>query len=153
MEDLYEILGIKRNATEDEIKKAHRRLVKIHHPDKNSGKQSPEFHAIQQAYDVLSDPESRARYDEEEINRVKGLIASLVIKFVLEKTKPYLMVNKIDRELRQLIDKCKKELGMIEASIAVLGEQKDALKLKKGSGEDIIGDSILKLLGDRKSVV
>lgn len=65
--DHYEVLGVGRDASADEIKKAYRRLARQHHPDANHGKQAAEaeavFKAVVSAYEVLSDPERRARYD------------------------------------------------------------------------------------------
>jgi DnaJ-class molecular chaperone len=63
--DYYEILGLKRGASEDEIKKAHRKLARQYHPDRNPGDKQAEakFKEIQQAYDVLSDATKRANYD------------------------------------------------------------------------------------------
>ena len=56
--DLYKLLGLPREASEDDIRKAHRRLVRKYHPDTNSGDPSSEeqFKEIQRAYEVLSDP-------------------------------------------------------------------------------------------------
>jgi curved DNA-binding protein len=64
--DYYEILGVKKNATEEEMKKAFRKLAMKHHPDRNAGnKQSEErFKEINEAYAVLSDKEKRAKYDQ-----------------------------------------------------------------------------------------
>lgn len=64
--DYYEVLGIERGATEDEIKKAYRKLAVKHHPDKNSGDKHAEekFKEIGEAYEALSDPEKRAAYDQ-----------------------------------------------------------------------------------------
>jgi len=66
LEDLYEILGVKRDATQDDIKKAYRQLVKQYHPDAHPGDKEVEekFKKINAAYTVLSDPDKRKRYDQ-----------------------------------------------------------------------------------------
>lgn len=64
MSDHYEVLGVARNATDDEIKKAYRKLARELHPDINPDAQAAErFKLVTHAYEVLSDPQSRASYD------------------------------------------------------------------------------------------
>jgi DnaJ-class molecular chaperone len=68
--DLYERLGIKRGASEAEVKKAYRSLAKQLHPDRNKDnpKAGERFNQVTQAYDILSDKDRRARYDRGEID-------------------------------------------------------------------------------------
>ncbi len=65
-QDYYEQLGVGRQATEDEVRKAYRRLARKHHPDLNPGDKEADgrFKTVQEAYDVLSDSKKRAMYDQ-----------------------------------------------------------------------------------------
>lgn len=64
--DFYEVLGVAETATQEEIKKAYRKLAQTHHPDANPGDESAEerFKEISEAYATLSDPEQRKEYDQ-----------------------------------------------------------------------------------------
>src|SRR5262245_65507113 len=63
--DLYEVLGVGREAGEDEIKKAYRKIAFENHPDRNPGDKAAEqrFKDATEAYEVLRDPQKRAQYD------------------------------------------------------------------------------------------
>jgi DnaJ-class molecular chaperone len=69
-EDPYKILGVSREASAEDIRRAYRKLAKKNHPDLNPGNKAAEdrFKAIAAAYDLLSDPERRARFDRGEID-------------------------------------------------------------------------------------
>src|SRR6188768_4377903 len=66
--DYYEVLGLAKNASEEDIKRAYRKLAMKHHPDRNNGddakKAEERFKEAKEAYEMLSDPQKRAAYDQ-----------------------------------------------------------------------------------------
>jgi DnaJ-class molecular chaperone len=64
--DYYQTLGVERDAGEDDIRKAYRKLARKHHPDLNPGDKAAEdrFKKVQEAYDVLSDSKKKTMYDQ-----------------------------------------------------------------------------------------
>ena len=69
-DDPYEILGVQKDASQDDIQNAYRKLAKVHHPDVNPGNKEAEdrFKKVSAANDILSDPDKRARFDRGEID-------------------------------------------------------------------------------------
>ena len=64
--DYYEVLGVQRGVSEQDLKSAFRRLAKDHHPDRNPGNKDAElkFRELSEAYEVLKDPQKKAAYDQ-----------------------------------------------------------------------------------------
>ena len=74
LKDYYEILGVSPKASDDQIRDAYKKLAKAYHPDKHQGDDffAEKFKSLQEAYAVLSDPESRKDYDADLAAELKG---------------------------------------------------------------------------------
>lgn len=153
MKDYYEILGVDKSATFKEIKAAHRKLVKKHHPDKNGGEHSEEFINIQQAYTVLSDDKERALYDEygfshgdSDITKIQVLVADMLCRFISKNIPPTQIVFEMERELETGVGNLTEERLAQEDAIDKFRAQKDSLKATDGLKLDIIGNTLMELI-------
>ena len=113
MIDCYKVLGLKRGATLVEIKKVHRKLVVDLHPDK--GGDPDKFREVQEAYDILSDPEKKAFYDKYGVNNESQLVdlfGKLIQECIGEGANAASLVDhlglKIERNVKVLTERAEK---------------------------------------------
>ena len=149
MKDFYEILGVDKNATTDEIKKAFRKLAHEHHPDKNHGKNTETYTDIQEAYCVLSDPEDRAFYNENGFSGKAPKFEALinlsrdVISLLFQKgVKPEMLINEIERVAQLNIERMDKEGMVVNGEIDKLKAALDNLETKDKLNFDLMKISI-----------
>ncbi|MEK7788909.1 MAG: DnaJ domain-containing protein [Planctomycetota bacterium] len=73
-EDFYQVLGVDKNASGEDIKKAYRKMAMKYHPDRNPGNKEAEqiFKKAAEAYGVLSDPDKKRRYDQYGVDGLRG---------------------------------------------------------------------------------
>ena len=128
MSDLYEVLGVKRDATQEQIKKAYKKLASKYHPDKNPDdpKATTMFQSIQEAYEILSDDEKRKRYDQTgEVNEQPTKF-DMAIKMLFDlymhnveknnyKRKNYLKIVK--RDLKTALQACEMDIKQVQEKI------------------------------------
>ena len=120
--DFYEVLGIERNASSEDIKKAYRKLAIKYHPDKNPGDQKAEekFKEISAAFEVLKDEEKRQKYDQfghdafsgggafqEELTPLTSLKMFLVGAEVEEALEAYSMISLVAQAVAQQVREVK----------------------------------------------
>ncbi|MBI1880509.1 MAG: DnaJ domain-containing protein, partial [Chloroflexi bacterium] len=99
----YEILKVESNATEDQIRKMYRTLVREHHPDVSKNPAAAEiFQEVQEAYEVLGDPEQRRVYDR--LRESEGLDKSSAISLRATISHKYLLINVEEQAFYVLLD-------------------------------------------------
>ena len=135
--DYYDILGVPRTATADDIKKAFRKLARIHHPDvaKDKAKGEIRFKEINEAYEVLSDPEKRQKYDQLGANWDKAGIPTGAARRVrrLPSRRPLrggpvavrIFRHRVQRFLRGVLRRDARPRGVVPAHLAVCRRRDD----------------------------
>lgn len=158
--DPYKVLGIKRNASDDEVKKAYRKASLEEHPDRNPGREreaSERFGQVYLAYKVLSDPEKRAKFDADgTINHdigdrtmlhVFATVSSILEKLVIGMVTSGTDLTTIDflKEMRTMVaaprEKFKKKLLETQKIKMGFEEVQRRLKLKYEEGSGFLGDA------------
>ena len=118
--DFYRVLGVSREASNDVIKKAYRKLVFEHHPDRNPNSKDAEtrIREINEAYEVIGDPESRRSYDR--LNWGDELVPDVVdVTVILEEMEKKLF----DEGRKELFALLMKDVARIKAELAIIRER------------------------------
>jgi curved DNA-binding protein CbpA len=149
MTTLYEVLGVNHDATESEIKRAYRSLAQRNHPDKGGSREA--FQAIQKAYDILSDPEKRARYDDtgEEPSQAPRLrdiaiheLASLLAQTMARSDVVY--TDLVLTMIKQLGQQVQQTESNRKVALAAIAKNNEAIKRIVAKGD---GNILAALLG------
>lgn len=155
--DYYEILGVKKGATRDQIRRAYRVLSKDHHPDVNDG-DSDEFLKIKKAHDVLLDQKGRKFYDtygcEEGGEKFKNVMSSFrnVVKSLMEKYHPEEIPYQITKTIASSISRHEDDIRKAEDGI--VGLKMTLAKLKKGqTSKDLLKLATESLIDDNKAAI
>lgn len=159
MADLYDDLGVGKDATKEDIKRAYRRKAKEAHPDRGGNKE--EFSRISLAYRILSDDNKRSRYDTKgETDDVENEMALVieVIGVALEKVEQRGGIMTID-PLASLKNVIQSDVDQAKQATAQLRDQMASLERKakrwkhKGDGLDIIGELFKQQIGSKRGAI
>jgi curved DNA-binding protein CbpA len=140
MKNLYDVLGINKDATKEEIKKAHRNGVKKNHPDK--GGDAELFQQIQLAYDVLGDEQRRDKYDTTgETDKTRDVFAEMFASFIdslvsqleTSKTDNIDLIELGNAMLEQELVELTRKQQIVNRSLALLEKALGRMDSKKGN--------------------
>ncbi|MCK5612317.1 DnaJ domain-containing protein [Candidatus Pacearchaeota archaeon] len=147
--DYYAILGISRDASKEEIKKAMRGKAREHHPDHNGGASNDEFHKVKQAYDILSNPVLKQEYDtygftreDNTAKQLRGMAMDIIGELIKRGVSPDLTINKAEELVSESIGHLERDMGKLETKIDQLKDRKNRLKPKSNLKIDIIGQAL-----------
>lgn len=159
MFDPYRQLGIDREASPQQVKAAYRRACRIHHPDKNPGDEfaTARFQLIKEAYEILIDPEQRARFDRGEAPKPpdlhEGARAVMVQAFLdcLKKRGPNGIVANTAKSLRAEVSELRVQQSQIAGALSMLNDTTERFQYG-GTGEnllaDVVADQVMKVTAE-----
>jgi len=142
--DYYRILGVPREASDETIKKAYRKLVFEHHPDRNPGKDAEaKIREINAAYEIIGDPEARRNYDRltwgDEF-REEAVDVSVILEEMEKKL--------FDEGRKELFAVLVKEVKRIKEELAIIRERTVAEQGYDSFREDVIHKRAAEVMGD-----
>lgn len=134
MSDLYQMLGLAKDATADQIKKAYRRLAQKYHPDRETGDEE-KFYQVQVAYDVLSDDDRRKEYDRSGSTKDKS--KSSLSSAEQELVQLFVRLLEDQAFEGEFLQECRKTVGMAKANLTVEVEsqRQQVKRLSKNRGK------------------
>ena len=156
----YDVLGVEKTATLNQIKKAYRTLVHEHHPDKNEGNQTEQFDLIQKAYEVLSDETAREIYDVHGVDKADARMAQLIgltctlIAGLIKANIPHDKVTLAAYEItKDTVAAMKTERQVLQNKFAKLMDMKSQLKAKESLKFDLLGESLSIMIRDNNTAL
>lgn len=150
----YKVLGVKRKASDEEIKKAYRDLAKIHHPD--LGGNEEKFKNISKAYTILTNPELKEEYDRtgvepdsKNIQYYSALIDIFKVHIFSQTNEGRnIYIEAISQNLRAEIELLEVQIGEHKAVLEKLNQQKKAVRMKKKKKLNCYKEAIDSLIDD-----
>lgn len=159
----YETLGVEPDATQDEIKHAHRRQVSKHHPDRNGGDSESTEKTIElnRAIAIIGDPESRKRYDEtgdcggikDTNQQAESLLTEMFMRIVgaMDNVEHIDVIKSINININKSIDATKAHISTVNNKIKKLEKIKDRLSSK--SGKQILMNQLIRQIKSLNNTV
>jgi DnaJ-domain-containing protein 1 len=158
MSTLYEDLGVDKEATADEIRKAYKKKAMQHHPDKDGD--AIEFVKVAKAYEVLADPQRRAEYDktgnssniEDPAHVVRRTAAEMILQAVeAHQIEHAGIIMACSDYVRQVLNNIKQQQTTVEESIKKL--ESAAKRLKTKNGEDFMAQVIASHISQKRQQI